>query len=80
MTNKCSLRYLTSIGSNNADVAKLFNSGRNIVGFRVKYHMLIDILRDPEDDNAMLQVLREVHQFKKMTGYYHATVYLREKA
>ena len=41
LIDKDMLRYLTSIGSKNTDIDKIFNVGRNLVARCVKFHVLI---------------------------------------
>lgn len=73
------IRYLASIRSNNADVPKMFNAGRNLVARCVKNHVFTDVLMEPEYDDAIFQVFREVHQFHKNISYCHDVGHLREK-
>ena len=40
--NKDMLMHLMSIGSNNTDVTKIINAGRNLVAHCVKFHGLTD--------------------------------------
>ena len=65
MINKDTLRHLVFIGSKNSDITKIFIAGRHLVARFIKHHRLTDILREPEDDNAILQMLLEVHTFQK---------------
>ena len=53
------------IGFNKTDIAKIFNPDRNLVAHWIKNRELTDVLKEPEDDNAILQILREVRQFHK---------------
>ena len=53
------------------DVANTLNVGRNLVVRCVKLNGLEDFLMEPEDDNQIIQILREAHQFHKNFGYYN---------
>ena len=53
--------------------------GRNLVARCAKFHRFIDVLRDPEDDDVIMKILREVHQFHKNFGYLRDAVHLRTK-
>ena len=66
-----------AIVSNNTDATKTTSVHRNLVVRCVKYHRFTDVMREPEDNNAMLQVSREVHQFHKIISYYYAVGQLR---
>ena len=79
MINKDVLRHLMSIDSKSADVAKTFNAGSNLVARFIKHDGLADVLSEPEDDNAILKILREVHEFHKIIGYYCAVGHPRKK-
>ena len=65
MINKDALSHLMPIGSKNTDVAKIINMGINLVTLCAKFHGLVDVLREPEDCNKIIQILREFHQFHK---------------
>ena len=78
MINKDMISHLSSIVSNNTDITKELNSGRNLVARYYNRHELIHVLMEP-DDNVILQVLREVHQFHKNIRYYRASGHLRTK-
>ena len=79
MITKDALTSIMSVGSKNTDIAKTFNSSINLVSCYVKHHGLKDALREPEDDNSILQVLRKFHQFHKNIGHYCASSRLRAK-
>ena len=79
MIKKDMLRRLISIGSKNIDIHKTFNAGRNLVPRCIKHHALADVLREPEDDNGILQMAREVHQFHEHIVYYYVAGHLRTK-
>ena len=53
--------------------------GINLVARYIEYRELTDFLMEPEDDNVILQVLREAHQFNKSIGNCCAVGCLREK-
>ena len=52
---------------------------RNLVSPCIKFHLLTDVLRDPEDNNDIMQMLREAHQLHKKIGCLHAAGHLRMK-
>ena len=72
------LMHLIHIGYNNTDMSKMPNVGRNAAVHCVN-HELTDSLMETEDDNVILQVLCEVHQFHKNIGCYYALGCLKEK-
>ena len=76
MINKHMLRNFTSIVSKSTVISQQFNAGRNLVVRCVKHEWLRDILRDPDDDNMILQVSREDHQFHKIIDSFFAAGYL----
>ena len=45
----------------------------NLVARCIVHHGLIGALREPEDDNTILQMLREAYQLYKNIGCYYAT-------
>ena len=68
MIKKDTLKCLTSIGQKNTDLPKLFNFSRILVARRIKFHGLTNVLRETEDDNDIIQMLCEVHQFRQNDG------------
>ena len=66
MINKDTLKHLMTIESNNTDIYTALNAGTTLVASCAKNHGLKDSLMEPEDGNAVLQVLREVNQFYKI--------------
>ena len=44
-------------------MSKILNAGRILVALCVKFYGLIDVLREPEDDNEITQTSRKVHAF-----------------
>ena len=65
MIKKDMLRHFKSIRSNNTEISKTLNVGKSLVVRCAKHHRLIDILTEPEDENVILQVSCEGHQFQK---------------
>ena len=56
------------IGSKNTIIGKTFNAGINLVARFIKFHAFADALIEPEDDNSVIQMFREAHQFHKNIG------------
>ena len=79
LINKDLLSHLISIRSKNTDIAKTFNVARHLVACCVKFRGFTDVLREPEDDNEIMQVFCEVHQFHKSFGYRYSVGHLRNK-
>ena len=50
-----------SIGFNDADIAKIFNTARNLLARCINHRGLIDVLKEPEDDKSIFQSFCEVH-------------------
>ena len=79
MISKSILRHLMHVGSKNTDIAKIFNACRSLVARFIKCYGLIYFIRDPEDDNEIVQISHEVHQSHKNFGYSCATGHLCTK-
>ena len=60
MINKDMLQHLLSLGIPNTEIAKLFNVGRALIARWMKCHQLFNVLREHEDDNDSIQILREI--------------------
>ena len=79
MIRKDMLKHSVDIGSKNIEISKIFNVSRNLVASFNKFHGLTDVVREPEDDNKIIQMLYEVQQFHPNSGYHHAVINLRIK-
>ena len=77
--NNSAPRNLLLIVSKSADIVKRLNAGRNLVACYVKRYGFTDALRETEDDNEIMQMFHEAHQFHKNFGYYCDADHLRTK-
>ena len=68
------IMHLMSIGSNDNNVSKMFNAGRDLLARCVKYHGLTIFFIEPGDENVISQISCEAHQFHKNIGHYYAVL------
>ena len=60
MINKDILKHSIDIGLKKTDIAKIFNIGRNPVASCIKFHGFTNVIREPPDNNEIIQMMREV--------------------
>ena len=60
MINKDILQHSFSLRNPNTEITKPFNVGRVLVARWITFHQLSNFLREPEDDNEIIQILRGI--------------------
>ena len=79
MINKDMLQYLISIGIKITEISKALNVGRTLVAPWIKFHKSSNVLREPEDDDEITQMLREVKKIHFNVGYRCIVGHLQTK-
>ena len=72
MIRKDMLQHSLSLRIPNTEIDKSFNVGRTLAAHWIKFYQLSNVLRETEDDNEMIQILRETHQFHPNVGSHDA--------
>ena len=69
MINKYMLQCFLSLGLKPTEISKLFNVGRALVARWMTFHQSSNVLKEPEDDNEIIQILRETQKFYPNVGF-----------